>query len=176
MRAAIGGTAYLVHGGFEFDGRPISATDPAESIRWPRSWRGWGRRAAVVGVFAPVDVLQEEWAAARLRERLPDLDITLSHEIAGAAGARECGDPQRLPDAAGAADDRGLREAVARLGLDPAPRLYLSQNDGTLIDADYAARHPVLTFASGPTNSMRGAVFLSGLAYRDRARYRRHDD
>jgi N-methylhydantoinase A/oxoprolinase/acetone carboxylase beta subunit len=29
--------------------------------------------------------------------------------------------------------------------------------------ADYAERYPVLTFASGPTNSMRGACFLSGL-------------
>ncbi len=28
---------------------------------------------------------------------------------------------------------------------------------------DYAERYPVATFASGPTNSMRGAAFLSGL-------------
>src|SRR5262249_20242896 len=42
--------------------------------------------------------------------------------------------------------------------------LYLSQNDGTLMDAGYARRYPVATFASGPTNSMRGAAFLSGLA------------
>ena len=41
--------------------------------------------------------------------------------------------------------------------------LYVSQNDGTLISADYAARYPVLTFGSGPTNSMRGAAFLTGL-------------
>jgi N-methylhydantoinase A/oxoprolinase/acetone carboxylase beta subunit len=40
---------------------------------------------------------------------------------------------------------------------------YISQNDGTLMNADFAADHPVLTFASGPTNSMRGAAFLSGL-------------
>ena len=31
------------------------------------------------------------------------------------------------------------------------------------MSADYAERYPVLTFASGPTNSMRGAAFLSGL-------------
>ena len=41
--------------------------------------------------------------------------------------------------------------------------LYITQNDGTLISADYAARFPVLTFGSGPTNSMRGAAFLTGL-------------
>ena len=32
------------------------------------------------------------------------------------------------------------------------------------MDAAYAERFPVLTFASGPTNSIRGAAFLSGVA------------
>jgi N-methylhydantoinase A/oxoprolinase/acetone carboxylase beta subunit len=41
--------------------------------------------------------------------------------------------------------------------------LYVSQNDGILTSAAYAARTPVLTFGSGPTNSMRGAAFLTGL-------------
>ncbi len=41
--------------------------------------------------------------------------------------------------------------------------LYLTQNDGTLMSAEFAEQYPVLTFASGPTNSMRGAAFLSGL-------------
>jgi N-methylhydantoinase A/oxoprolinase/acetone carboxylase beta subunit len=44
-----------------------------------------------------------------------------------------------------------------------AAPLYLTQNDGTLMSADFAEQYPVLTFASGPTNSMRGAAFLSGL-------------
>ena len=40
----------------------------------------------------------------------------------------------------------------------------MSQNDGTLMDADFAARFPVLTISSGPTNSMRGAAWLSGVS------------
>ncbi|KAH9842008.1 Hydantoinase/oxoprolinase-domain-containing protein [Rhodofomes roseus] len=40
--------------------------------------------------------------------------------------------------------------------------LFLTQNDGTLTSAASAARLPIRTFASGPTNSMRGAVFLAG--------------
>lgn len=56
---------------------------------------------------------------------------------------------------------RGLADAVSSAGID-AP-LFLSQNDGTLMDVDYARSYPVATFASGPTNSMRGAAFLSGL-------------
>jgi N-methylhydantoinase A/oxoprolinase/acetone carboxylase beta subunit len=56
----------------------------------------------------------------------------------------------------------GLREGVAQCGI-TCP-VFLSQNDGTLMSAAQAERFPVLTFASGPTNSMRGAAFLSGIA------------
>jgi N-methylhydantoinase A/oxoprolinase/acetone carboxylase beta subunit len=41
--------------------------------------------------------------------------------------------------------------------------VYISQNDGTLMSIGYCRQYPVATFASGPTNSMRGAAFLSGL-------------
>jgi N-methylhydantoinase A/oxoprolinase/acetone carboxylase beta subunit len=55
-----------------------------------------------------------------------------------------------------------LTSAVRDLGID-AP-LFVSQNDGTVMDLDFTRRYPVNTFASGPTNSMRGAAFLSGLS------------
>ena len=54
-----------------------------------------------------------------------------------------------------------FRDALARLNIS-AP-FYISQNDGTLMTADFAEKYPVLTFASGPTNSMRGAAYLSGI-------------
>ena len=41
---------------------------------------------------------------------------------------------------------------------------YISQNDGTLMLPEHVERYPVLTFASGPTNSMRGAALLAGEA------------
>jgi N-methylhydantoinase A/oxoprolinase/acetone carboxylase beta subunit len=55
---------------------------------------------------------------------------------------------------------QSFRKALKEMEIE-AP-FYLSQNDGTLMGADYAEKYPVLTFASGPTNSMRGAAFLSG--------------
>jgi N-methylhydantoinase A/acetone carboxylase, beta subunit len=39
---------------------------------------------------------------------------------------------------------------------------FITQNDGTLMGAEMVREFPVLTFASGPTNSMRGAAFLTG--------------
>lgn len=38
---------------------------------------------------------------------------------------------------------------------------FISQNDGTLMSAEFAAEFPALTFASGPTNSLRGASLLT---------------
>jgi N-methylhydantoinase A/oxoprolinase/acetone carboxylase beta subunit len=56
----------------------------------------------------------------------------------------------------------GFTAAIAESGID-AP-LYLTQNDGTIMSSAMTTALPVMTFASGPTNSMRGAAFLSGLA------------
>jgi N-methylhydantoinase A/oxoprolinase/acetone carboxylase beta subunit len=55
-----------------------------------------------------------------------------------------------------------FRNALDAAGV--KARFYLTQNDGTLMDAAYAENFPVLTFASGPTNSIRGAAFLSGVS------------
>jgi len=41
--------------------------------------------------------------------------------------------------------------------------VFLCQNDGTLMSIDYAIAYPILTIACGPTNSIRGACYLSGL-------------
>ena len=51
---------------------------------------------------------------------------------------------------------------MPRLGL-TCP-LYLTQNDGTLMTAAHAETFPIFSLTSGPTNSMRGASFLTGLA------------
>jgi N-methylhydantoinase A/oxoprolinase/acetone carboxylase beta subunit len=55
-----------------------------------------------------------------------------------------------------------FRTALDKCGV--KCRFFLTQNDGTLMDAAYAEKFPVLTFASGSTNSMRGAALLSGVS------------
>jgi N-methylhydantoinase A/oxoprolinase/acetone carboxylase beta subunit len=51
-------------------------------------------------------------------------------------------------------------DALRELGLN-CP-WYVSQNDGTLMSAEQLRNYPVLTFAAGPTNSLRGAAWLTG--------------
>ena len=165
LRAAIGGHAWLAHGGNEFDGRAISPLDEQEMLGIAADIASKGIRSiAVTSVFSPVSDDMERRAGAILQRALPDAHVTLSSEIGrigllereNAAIMNAC-----LRDLS-ATVISAFRGAIARAGI--GGRFYVTQNDGTLMDADRAAHFPVLTFASGPTNSMRGAAFLSGVA------------
>jgi N-methylhydantoinase A/oxoprolinase/acetone carboxylase beta subunit len=164
LREAIGGHVYLCHGGHEFDGRQISALDRDELRRVAEDVRARGIRSiAITSVFSPVNAAFEEEAAAILAAELPCVAISLSHEI-GRVGLLERENATVINACLrelAAQIVAAFRAALAELGVE-AP-VYLSQNDGTLMSVDFAERHPVATFASGPTNSMRGAALLSGL-------------
>jgi N-methylhydantoinase A/oxoprolinase/acetone carboxylase beta subunit len=163
LRSAIGDHVFLASGGVEFDGTPIAAFDPGEISRIGAVIRERGIKAiAVAGVFAPVKDQFEREAAALLAAACPDAAITLSSSI-GQLGLLERESATILNSALIDLARRtvaSLRDGVAQCGI-RCP-VFLSQNDGTLMDASQAERFPVLTFASGPTNSMRGAAFLSG--------------
>ena len=164
LRDAMGGHAYMVGGGHEFDGREIAALDRDGLRQAVADMRRRGVSAvAVSGVFSPVNTAHEAEAAALIREAAPDLRICISHEN-GRMGLLERENAAVLNASLGNLADRtirGIAEALTSLNI-RAP-LYMSQNDGTLMDAEFAARFPVLTISSGPTNSMRGAAWLSGV-------------
>jgi N-methylhydantoinase A/oxoprolinase/acetone carboxylase beta subunit len=163
LRTAIGNHTFLLHGGYEFNGREISTIREDEIRRVGAELRERGiRSAAVTSVFSPVNGEQERLAAEILRDEVPGLMVSLSSDI-GRIGLLERENAAVLNAClAQLAVDvvRSIRTALDRLGI-KAP-FYISQNDGTLMTADFTERYPVLTFASGPTNSMRGAAFLSG--------------
>ncbi|WP_295842315.1 hydantoinase/oxoprolinase family protein [uncultured Microbacterium sp.] len=162
---AIQARSYLAHGGYEFDGRPISPLDEDELRGIADDMKANGvRSVAISSVFSPVNHDLEVRAASILGEVLgPDVAISLSHEI-GRIGLLERENATiinaALRELASEIVD-GLTAAVRAEGIE-AP-IFLSQNDGTLMDEDYVRLYPVATFASGPTNSMRGAALTSGL-------------
>lgn len=164
LRDTIGHHKYLVHGGHEFDGREISPLDEKEIRDVAKDIKSKGIRAvAISAVFSPVNSSFEDRAAEIVQDEIPDVSISLSHEI-GRMGILERENAAILNACLGdlaQAIVESFREALKEMKID-AP-FYLSQNDGTLMSADYAEKYPVLTFTSGPTNSMRGAAFLSGV-------------
>lgn len=165
LLAVLGEHVYLAKGGNEFDGRAISPLDPDEIAAIGRDIAGKGIKAiAVSAIFSPVDDRMEAQAASILAQAVPDARIVCS------AGIGRVGLLQRENAAILNASLMALAEvtvdafgdALRACGL--TCRFYISQNDGTLMDTDAVRRSPVLTIASGPTNSMRGAAFLSGHA------------
>jgi len=159
----LGRHVYAVHGGWTYDGHPIAAMDDDEIDAAIADIAARGvRLIAIAGVFSPANPGQEVAVAERLLRALPDARVTLSHRIGGmgllerenAALLNTC----LLPLAA--AVTSAFRNAMQ--DRDIRCPLFVSQNDGTLMSTEFAAAYPALTFASGPTNSLRGASLLTG--------------
>jgi N-methylhydantoinase A/oxoprolinase/acetone carboxylase beta subunit len=159
------GEVVMLEGGHEYDGRPIVAFDELGMRDAARRIRAAGLTSVgIASVFSPLNAECETRAAAILREECPHVAVTLSHEL-GRIGLLERENATLLNAALSELARRTTRaftDALAASGL-TAP-LYLTQNDGTVMLAATAEVFPVYSFASGPTNSMRGAAFLSGLS------------
>jgi N-methylhydantoinase A/oxoprolinase/acetone carboxylase beta subunit len=165
LAALVRGAVFMLEGGHEYDGRPIVPFDERGMRDVARRIRDGGLRSvAIASVFSSLNPACEERAAAILREECPDAAVTCSHEL-GRIGLLERENATLLN--ASLVDlarrtTRAFAEALRHSGI--AAPLYLTQNDGTVTLAEVAEAFPVYSFASGPTNSMRGAAFLSRLA------------
>ncbi|HUA36235.1 MAG TPA: hydantoinase/oxoprolinase family protein [Candidatus Binataceae bacterium] len=158
LRAATRTRSFFIEGGREFDGRPIGTLDRA-AIRDVARALAEDRitQAAVTGVFATSHPDDEIQAAKWLRKENPALAITMSHRI-GRFGIIERENATLL--------NAMLRPLAARTIAAyhdaVSTRLFISQNDGTVVRSDSASTMPIFTVASGPTNSLRGASILGG--------------
>ena len=160
----IKGNVFLVNGGYQFDGQKITDIDEAEIISALENLKKCGDRHIVVsGIFSPVRADQENEVVELIRKHYPEASVTASKSIGrlgllereNAAILNECIKPLCAEAIS------GFRKSLQELGLN-CP-MYLTQNDGTVLSEEMALKFPVHTFASGATNSMRGAAFLSGL-------------
>ncbi|WP_321395558.1 hydantoinase/oxoprolinase family protein [Emcibacter sp.] len=164
IRDVIGDNMEMVRGGYQYDGRLNSEFDEFGFRAAARRLKDKGLRAiAVSGLFSPVNSEMEELAEQILLEEIPDCTVTISSRI-GRIGLIERENAAVMNASLADLSVRvvsSFRKALADLGI-RAP-FFVSQNDGTLMKAEFVEKYPVLTFASGPTNSMRGAAYLSGL-------------
>jgi N-methylhydantoinase A/oxoprolinase/acetone carboxylase beta subunit len=152
----------MLEGGHEFDGRPLVPFDARGMRAAARRIREAGiTSVAVAAVFSPLNAAGEEEAGAILQEECPGVAVTLSHRL-GRIGLLERENAALLNACLielARKTTRAFTEALRASGI--AAPLYLTQNDGTVMLAEVAEAYPVYSFASGPTNSMRGAAFLS---------------
>ena len=161
---AIGGAFHLIDGGYEMDGSEIAPLDEAQLLKAADALIAKGcTQIAISSVFATVRKDMELEAQRILNEKRPNIDLSLSCDI-GRMGLLER-ENAAIINAALKPLAKEVVEAFKKfqgtLGFD-CP-LFFTRNDGTLLDAEEVLRLPVLTFACGPTNSMRGAAYLSGV-------------
>ena len=164
LKAMVGRAQYMVRGGYFFDGRVCDELDEMAIVRAARDLRGKGLKAvAVTGIFSPVNAQMERRAEEIVRNEVPDAVVTLSCKV-GRMGILER-ENAAIVNASLAELSKTIvgsfQSALQR--LDIRVPFYISQNDGTLMSSEFMEQYPVLTFASGPTNSIRGAAYLSNL-------------
>ena len=165
LAGSVRGEVFMLEGGHDYDGRPIVPFDEIGMRQVAQRIRASGiRSVAVAAIFSPLDPSCEERARVILAEECPDAAVTLSRDL-GRIGLLERENAVLLNAALvelARATVAGFIRAIAASGI--AAPLYLTQNDGTVMSAEVAtALLPVMSFASGATNSIRGAAFLSGL-------------
>lgn len=164
IRAALGEGSYALPGGFLYDGKPLAPEDPEETARAIEGIAAKGiKNIAISSAFSPANAEPELRLAEQLLEAIPNARITVSHQV-GRLGLLERENAAMLnaslkPFAERVVD--AFKGALQEFGI-TAP-LYISQNDGTLMDAKFVREFPALTFSSGPTNSLRGAARLTGI-------------
>ena len=162
QKVAVGST--IIGGGFEYDGRELAPLAAAKSFFEEMKAKGV-KSIAISSVFSTVRNDHEVEAAKLCREIMgEDVHISISSEI-GSMGLIERENATILNAALWQVAERfteGFAKSLRDEGIVNAD-VYLSQNDGTLMTMEHARRYPILTVACGPTNSIRGASYLSSL-------------
>lgn len=160
----LGENVYTIRGGYLYDGWPLAEMDAREVDKVVQDLVAKQVEAvSIASAFSPMNAEPELELGRRIRAALPDAHITLSHRI-GRLGILERENAALLNASLLQFADSVVTafvDAIRARGL--KCRFFVSQNDGTLMDARFARQFPALTFASGPTNSLRGACKLTGL-------------
>lgn len=166
LRDIIRGYCTQIDGGLQIDGSLEAAIVENQIVEECAQIEKRGISAVVIsGVFSPLDhhFHQEQKVRSIINRELPNVTVTCSSEVSN-LGFLERENASILNASIHRFAEKTIHEfkmAMRRLGLRCG--LYLTQNDGTLLDSYTAARLPIRTFSSGPTNSMRGAAYLCGL-------------
>ncbi len=163
LRSLLGKHTFIIRGGHEFDGREIASLDEVEIYKIAREIKDQVDSVAITSVFSPASQEHEKRAAEIIREVLgQDFPISLSSEI-GSIGLLERENATILNASVvnvAKTTITGFVNALNEEGIQA--KVFLGQNDGTLMSVDYALKYPILTIACGPTNSIRGASYLTG--------------
>lgn len=165
LSKAVSENFIIAYGGYEFDGREIAALDEKEIKEFLNEVKDKVESIAVTGVFSPISNVQESRVKELVKEVMGGVPVSLSNEI-GSVGLLERENAAILNASLSKVAKNialSFKEALEEEGVESSA-IYLCQNDGTLMSLEHSLRYPILTIACGPTNSIRGAGYLSNLS------------
>lgn len=152
-----------VGGGYECDGDPITPTNTSEiKAAIEALLKKKVESIAVVGAFSSLNPCQEllvkEIAQKITKGSIP---ISLSHQIGG-TGFIERENSTILNAALKQVMSSAFKRIISiclELGL--VSPVWVTQNNGSIVDLNHAIEYPVLTISAGPTNSFIGGMRLA---------------
>ena len=116
---------------------------------------------AVVLLHAYAHPAHERAIADALAERLPDVHISLSHEVVGTFREYERAATTEVDAALSPLLARYLRRLLTRAGEAGLPQPRIMQSSGGLASAQLAARHAAFTVLSGPAGGAAAAMLVA---------------
>ena len=155
-----------IDGGFECHGDPISVLNPQQIKSAVESlMKKKMESLAVIGVFASLNPRQELLVKKIVQDMTKGaIPVSLSHQIGG-TGFIERENSTILNASLKRVMSNVFKRLVStctELGL-TCP-IWLTQNNGSILDLPHAIEYPVLTISAGPTNSFIGGTRLAGIA------------
>ena len=140
---AVGRHAYALHGGYLYDGWPVADLDLNEIDRAITDAKSKDlKNFAVSSAFSPMNADPEDLVAERIRAAIPDAHITCSQSF-GRLGLMERENAAILnatllqfADTVVSAFLSALRQRNLNC------QVFISQNDGTLMNADFVRAFP----------------------------------
>src|SRR5436190_2709258 len=163
-----------IGGRFDADGSEVEPLDPDEVralVEWLRDLAADEEVAvAVCMLFSYVEPAHEHAVAAALREALPEVPISVSHEVSPLWREHERSSTTLADAFVKPVVDRyvsGVGEVVGE--LTGASRWNLLASNGGYLRADEGRRRPVQLMFSGLAGGVIGAVFHARAAGRDSA-------
>lgn len=152
-----------VGGRFDYRGQELEPLDEADLAQAAEHIRSEGvSSVAIAFLFSYLQPAHELAAAEYLRAELPDVDVTLSHEVAPEWREYERTSTAVLNAYIAPSVSRYLTSLVGQLeraGLKVPLRVM--QSNGGITSAEHAAERPIYTLLSGPVGGTAGGVGLA---------------
>ncbi|MBN9378188.1 MAG: hypothetical protein BGO14_05935 [Chlamydiales bacterium 38-26] len=152
-----------INGGFECHGDPITPINPSEIRAAIKALQKKNIESlAVIGVYACMKPQHELLVKEIVQEMTKgELPISLSHQIGGGGFIERenstilnAGLKKVMPYAF-----KNLNSVCNDLGI--VCPIWITQNDGSVLDLSQAIEYPILTISAGPTNSFIGGTRLA---------------